>query len=453
MSAPDPQVLLPAPRRWPVAVLGIVLGIAGTIAVATILDRQSTADDAETQTEVALATAAVTQTDLIEEVEWVADLTYGEPVDVAAPADGTVTAAVDVGTSLRRGDVVVEIDQSPVIALYGDIPAWRDLREGDEGPDVRQLEVNLVALGFDPDGTITIDDEFSALTEEMVERWQEAAGLEVTGEVTADSIVVVQGPVVVTTTPRVGDPARVGATLASISARAATDTVVSAAGGDVTDVATIGSTVEHGTVLFRLDGVDVVALHGFDPIPGRDGSTTWHAVFVEPGRQVSGVLAPDGTTLNDTAPVLELSTQTLAVVIPVGLSDQDDWTIGQLVDIVLPDASMVDGHVVEVGTVAQTAGQGEEPTIDVTVEITELVDDELPASEVTVVVAGEQVLDAMVVPTRALVTLAEGGFAVEKVLGDGATMLVAVETGAFDNGIVEVTSSQLIIGDALVVPA
>ena len=59
---------------------------------------------------------------------------------------------------------------------------------------------------------------------------------------------------------------------------------------------------------------------------------------------------------------------------------------------------------------------------------------------------------ATVAPTRALVTLAEGGFALEKVQADGTTVLVAVETGAFDDGVVEIESSQLQPGDEVVVP-
>ena len=66
--------------------------------------------------------------------------------------------------------------------LYGRLPAWRPLSVGvDDGPDVRQLERNLVALGHDPDRDITVDDHFTRATRAAVRRWQEAAGLEETG--------------------------------------------------------------------------------------------------------------------------------------------------------------------------------------------------------------------------------------------------------------------------------
>jgi len=230
----------------------------------------------------------------------------------------------------------------------------------------------------------------------------------------------------------VGDPAKAGSPLATVSARATTTTIVSTGPGVITEVAALGSEVEAGSVLYAIDGEAVTADEG--------------------GAQVLAVYMESDTTTTEPRPILEISTPTLSVVVPVNLADQDEWSVGQTVAITLPDESVVSGDVVEVGTVAQAAGQGQQPTIDVVIEISELVDDDLPASEVTVTVAGESVLGATVVPTRALLTLAEGGFAVEKIQGDGSTVLIGVETGMFDDGVVEVTAGQLKMGDELVVP-
>ena len=56
----------------------------------------------------------------------------------------------------------------------------------------------------------------------------------------------------------------------------------------------------------------------------------------------------------------------------------------------------------------------------------------------------------LVVPIRALVALAEGGYAVEKVSG-GSTQLVAVEAGEFGDGIVAITGDGVAEGDTVVV--
>ena len=458
MRAPEPEettvFAVPKTRRWPAAVLGVAVGVVGTAIAAPFFENG--ADAAATdQIEVELATATIEIRDLIEEVEWIGDLGYGQPVDVPAPFEGTVTGTVAAGDILRRGDTVVEIDQQPVVLFYGEVPSWRDLAEGDEGPDVRQLESNLVALGYDPDGLVTVDEAYTSATEDMVERWQAALGLEETGEVASGDVIVVDGPVSVTTAPTVGQPARDGEVLGSVSARAVVTDVVAPQAGTIEQVIEAGATVEHGTVLYVADGLEVVAVT-HDPPADADADTDdvpgQVFVIVEEGRQVGSVEIAVDDVLTEPAPVMTLETQTLSVVVPVELAASDEWFEGQTVSITLPDDSDVAGIVSEVGTVTQGGGQGQVPTIDVVIDLVELVDDDLPASEVTVTVAGDSVFGALVAPTRALVTLAEGGFALEKVTSDGTTVLVAVETGAFDDGLVEIESSQLSPGDEVVVP-
>jgi peptidoglycan hydrolase-like protein with peptidoglycan-binding domain len=69
--------------------------------------------------------------------------------------------------------------------FYGTRPAWRDLAVGvADGPDVQQLEQNLVALGYDPDHDITVNDHYSWATRAAVKRWQRARGLAQTGRFT-----------------------------------------------------------------------------------------------------------------------------------------------------------------------------------------------------------------------------------------------------------------------------
>src|SRR6185436_18705387 len=46
-----------------------------------------------------------------------------------------------------------------------------------DGPDVRQLEENLVALGLDRSRRIVVDQHFSAATAAAIRRWQASWGL------------------------------------------------------------------------------------------------------------------------------------------------------------------------------------------------------------------------------------------------------------------------------------
>jgi peptidoglycan hydrolase-like protein with peptidoglycan-binding domain len=55
---------------------------------------------------------------------------------------------------------------------------------------VRQLERNLDALGYDADGRMTVDDEYTWATAAAVRALQEDRGLEETGEMDKDGYVV-----------------------------------------------------------------------------------------------------------------------------------------------------------------------------------------------------------------------------------------------------------------------
>ena len=53
-----------------------------------------------------------------------------------------------VGDRVAAGDVIVQISGRPVIALPGVLPAYRDLRPGSSGPDVKQLQIALASLHY-----------------------------------------------------------------------------------------------------------------------------------------------------------------------------------------------------------------------------------------------------------------------------------------------------------------
>ena len=254
--------------------------------------------------------------------------------------------------------------------------------------------------------------------------------------------------------PRVGDPARAGEVLGQVSPRSVVTDIVSTTRGEVTAVLAPGSPVDAGTVVFTVDGVDTVAVFSADDAPTTDDGTEPSYVVVDPDQVVGATGVAVGDVLTEPRPALTLETPTRSIVVPVELDARDDWSVGQHVTGTLPDETESAGTVIDIGAVAQGGGQGQAPTVDVTIELTDAVPDDLPASEVTVTVAGDQVLGALVAPTRALVSLAEGGFAVEKVLADGTTALIGIETGAFDDGWVEIVSSTAALraGDEVVVP-
>ncbi|HJW62151.1 MAG TPA: peptidoglycan-binding protein, partial [Actinomycetes bacterium] len=169
--------------------------------------------------EVAATTAEVTRRDLRAQEEVDGTLGYGEARLVGNQRDGTITALPAEGATVTRGRALYRVDGKPVPLFYGRLPAWRSLSVGvDDGPDVRQLEQNLVALGYDPDRAITVDNHFSWATRAAVRRWQEAAGLAETGSFEPGDAIWQPGPVRVgTLKAAVGDDARPGAPLLEVT--------------------------------------------------------------------------------------------------------------------------------------------------------------------------------------------------------------------------------------------
>lgn len=101
---------------------------------------------------------------LTETVELTCTPSRSSSIDVVAgtgqaTADGGVSAEIvtahplAVGADVTEGSVVAVVSGRPVIALTGALPAYRDLKPGDVGPDVGQLqaallELHLISAGF-----------------------------------------------------------------------------------------------------------------------------------------------------------------------------------------------------------------------------------------------------------------------------------------------------------------
>jgi len=131
------------------------------------------------------ATAQVERQDLSGQTKVDGTLGYAGSATVQSPLSGRVTWLPTAGQLIRRGGTLLTVDNKPVQLFYGAKPAWRDLSVGvDDGPDIRQLERNLAALGYDPDHQMTVDAHYSWATRAAVKRWQQARGLDQTGTFT-----------------------------------------------------------------------------------------------------------------------------------------------------------------------------------------------------------------------------------------------------------------------------
>jgi len=172
-------------------------------------------------------------------------------------------------------------------------------------------------------------------------------------------------------------------------------------------------------------------------------------VLAPGGIRISGLTAAVGA--NAGGPVLSYTGTIRTVDIPLDVSKQSLVHKGISATITLPDGSTVDGKVSSVGTVATSSGTGNNATTSIDVVVT--VADQtklgtLDAAPVTVTLVSDSRQNVLTVPVAALVALAEGGYGVQVVNGDTASY-VAVTTGMFANGRVEVTGDG--IGEGTVV--
>ena len=143
----------------------------------------------------------------------------------AAPSTTTtsesevVTGVATVGSLITSGDVLYSVESLPVVALTGELPAWRTMSSSsDDGTDIAQLEAALVALGYDPDATVSIDSTWDTATTAMVERWQVGLGGDDTGVVTLGSIVFIPHTAAVASTAVVvGDEVHDGDTVLELT--------------------------------------------------------------------------------------------------------------------------------------------------------------------------------------------------------------------------------------------
>lgn len=323
------------------------------------------------------ATAPVSRQTLVDTETETGELSHGDQTAVSGRLTGTVTGLPAAGSAVERGRPLYHVDNTPVVLLYGPLPAYRALAVDTEGADVRQFEENLWALGY---RGFTVDDEYTAATATAVKKWQKALGLEQTGTVELGRVGYAAGPVRV-------------------------DTLKAA----------VGDTTQPGNALLTCTGLSRV------------------------------------------------------VVVDLDVAQQRLATIGLPVTVKLPDGRTVPGKVARTLTVIDAGDEGDDGgggggggggdgagDAETNIRVTVSLDDErsldgLDQAAVSVVFTASKHEGVLTVPVGALLALAEGGYGVQLV--DGATTrIVAVETGMFANGRVEVSGGGITEGATVGMP-
>ena len=344
---------------------------------------------------VPVATATVTTGTITSSEEDAGTIGYQGGFTVYGAAAGTVTWLPAAGTVIRPGGRLFAVDGQDAVLLRGQTPAWRPFGPGmSDGPDVAELQRNLVALGYDPYHAITPDGQYGWATEAAVERWQAAEGWTEDGQIALGQAVFLPGSIRVAATA-----AGLGATVAAgapvITATSTTAVVNVAVPASEQSAVTTGQ-----RVMITLPDGGATTGHVLGPAPvaaaaqGNGGSASSSG---SGGGSASGGSASGGSGSG-------------------GAGGQS--TVGILVSL---------DH--------QSAAQG------------------LDGSPVQVAITTEAQRDVLIVPISALLAGPGGGFSVTVVAG-GTRRDVAVQTGLFDDvdGTVAISGPGITAGTRVEVP-
>jgi peptidoglycan hydrolase-like protein with peptidoglycan-binding domain len=254
---------------------------------------------------VSTTTAPVTLGDVTQRVQIAGTLGYdGAYTVINQLPPGILTAAADPGTAVVRGANLFTVSGTPVVLLYGSTPAYRDFSAGmSDGPDVRELEQNLVALGMDPSHSIAVDNHFSGATAAAIRRWQAARGLPAaqrTATILLGQVIFLPGALRISQAP-----ATVGASIGPGAP------VLS--GTSTTHVVTAQLTTDRQNLVHTGDEVLVTLPAGATPITGT---------ITKIGRVASG-----GTNTTSGGPATGNGPATIPVTValqlPAGIGDLD----------------------------------------------------------------------------------------------------------------------------------
>ena len=167
----------------------------------------------------AVDTAAVQRRTLQTSADLDGTLAYEGSAAVGAGTPGTVTWLPSEGAVIPRGGVLYELDgRVRPRLLLGTRPLWRTMQPGmTNGADVRQLELNLKAMGFAP-RTMKVDGHWDAATTKAVKRWQKATGRAADGTLDGGDLAFLPAPVrVAARTATLGTLAAPGTPLLTVS--------------------------------------------------------------------------------------------------------------------------------------------------------------------------------------------------------------------------------------------
>ncbi|MGH9012973.1 MAG: peptidoglycan-binding protein [Acidimicrobiia bacterium] len=153
-------------------------------------------------------------------------------------------------------------------------------------------------------------------------------------------------------------------------------------------------------------------------------------------------------------PILDITGTEQVVSLQIDVDDRDLVDVDAEVTVVLPDGTEAVGTVTSLSVVeGEPAEEAEgaapaaaDPIVELEVALAKPASREFIGAPVDVIVGVDKRTNVLAVPVNALLALAEGGYGLEVVGDDGTTEIIAVDTGLFADGRVEVRGAGITEG-------
>jgi hypothetical protein len=205
-ESPEPAAVSerrPTRRRFLVAVAVVVVVVAAAVVAALrlrlvprALDPFAKGSPGGVNDNLAgTSLQSVTRQDISSQTQAGGTLGYAGDYAIVNQAEGVLTSLPQAGQVVSQGQSLYQVDGASVVLLYGPTPSYRTLAAGAAasdvtGPDVRELNADLVALGYVSGSDLSpASNQFSSWTEYGVERLQAAIGVEQTGTLALGQVV------------------------------------------------------------------------------------------------------------------------------------------------------------------------------------------------------------------------------------------------------------------------
>jgi peptidoglycan hydrolase-like protein with peptidoglycan-binding domain len=483
---------------------GLALIVAIAVVVVIVVLTRSPSNSGQPAADTTSGGAATVQRrNLVETDTESGTLSYAGSQTIYNRLTGTTTWLPSVGQVIHPGQQLFSIDNQPVILMNGSTPAYRDLSAADvQGPDVLELNRNLIALGFDPYGIVD-DDVWQPATTAGVEQFQASLSETETGVLTLGQVVFLPGAQLISTVDgTVGSTGAGGGATTGTSYEltgghtqfvSLTTTQTTTTGTGTTTTGTGPTTTGHHhkisfhrgkhhhkrttslAALVALLKAEVQELKHQNQSPGpssnssKPSSSSTKPSSKSPSSS-SGTTPSASSNSNSggstATEILQSSSTHLVVTVDLAASSQNEAVRGEHVTVEMPNNRIVDGVISAVSPVAQASSSGSgnsgagagagasspnsgngssSSTIPVTIRLLGHVSGAgLDQASVSVNFAEAKAKNVLSVPVTALVATAGGNYAVQEAAAPHK--LIQVTTGLFAAGYVEISGSGIYQG-------